>query len=384
MTDKIVVFYGSKRDFEEYLEGEISRNENTIPFMELIQHYNARLRPNESGVRERDLAQNIEVDNCVVRADDYASVLPHVLSNFVMIVTLNHEIGALYVHNPPRRVEASLRAFYGDEIIYEGSKYSVISREKLVEVYSNLKQDIEGQEECKKQLISGLYRLDSKTSNKPVVLMLYGPSGVGKTESAKSISKSMGGQLLRVQFSMMQTTEAYNYVFGSEHSNSSFAKDMMARESNVILIDEFDKVNPIFYNAFYELFDEGKYIDTNYDVDLGQAIFLCTCNFSSEEEIKQALGPAMFSRIGCCIRYDELSVEQKCRIIQNWYNEIVTSLKTDEQRIIRETDILEWFLKNAERYDNIRIIKTKLENAIYAKLAEVFIFTNGEENEKYV
>lgn len=384
MTDKIVVFYGSKRDFEEYLEGEISRNENTIPFMELIQHYNARLRPNESGVRERDLAQNIEVDNCVVRADDYASVLPHVLSNFVMIVTLNHEIGALYVHNPPRRVEASLRAFYGDEIIYEGSKYSVISREKLVEVYSNLKQDIEGQEECKKQLISGLYRLDSKTSNKPVVLMLYGPSGVGKTESAKSISKSMGGQLLRVQFSMMQTTEAYNYVFGSEHSNSSFAKDMMARESNVILIDEFDKVNPIFYNAFYELFDEGKYIDTNYDVDLGQAIFLCTCNFSSEKEIKQALGPAMFSRIGCCIRYDELSVEQKCRIIQNWYNEIVTSLKTDEQRIIRETDILEWFLKNAERYDNIRILKTKLENAIYAKLAEVFIFTNGEENEKYV
>ena len=384
MTDKIVVFYGSKRDFEEYLDGEISSNENTIPFMELIQQYNARLRPNESGVRERDLAQNIEVDNCVVRADDYASVLPHVLSNFVMIVTLNHEISALYVHNPPRRVEASLKAFYGDEIIYEGSKYSSISREKLVEVYLNLQQDIEGQEDCKKQLISGLYKLNSKTSNRPVVLMLYGPSGVGKTESAKSISKSMGGQLLRVQFSMMQTTEAYNYVFGSEHSNSSFAKDMMARESNVILIDEFDKVNPIFYNAFYELFDEGKYIDTNYDVDLGQAIFLCTCNFSSEEEIKHALGPAMFSRIGCCIKYDELSVEQKCRIIQNWYNEIVTSLKTDEQRIIRETDILEWFLKNAERYDNIRILKTKLENAIYAKLAEVFIFTNGEENEKYV
>ena len=87
--------------------------------------------------------------------------------------------------------------------------------------------------------------------------MLYGPSGVGKTESAKSISKTMGGELLRIQFSMMQTTEAYNYVFGAEHSKGSFARDMMARESNVILIDEFDKVNPAFYNAFYELFDEG-------------------------------------------------------------------------------------------------------------------------------
>ena len=38
--------------------------------MELIQHYNARLRPNESGVRENALRANIEVDNCVVRADD--------------------------------------------------------------------------------------------------------------------------------------------------------------------------------------------------------------------------------------------------------------------------------------------------------------------------
>ena len=67
---------------------------------------------------------------------------------------------------------------------------------------------------------------------------------------AKSISKTLGGELLRVQFSMMQSDEAYNYVFGAEHSKNSFARDMMARESNVILIDEFDKVNPIFYNAF--------------------------------------------------------------------------------------------------------------------------------------
>ena len=72
---------------------------------------------------------------------------------------------------------------------------------------------------------------------------------------------------------MMQTTEAYNYVFGAEHSKGSLARDMMARESNVILIDEFDKVNPVFYNAFYELFDEGRYVDTNYDVNLEQAIF---------------------------------------------------------------------------------------------------------------
>ena len=379
MTDKVVIFTGSKRDFDTLLESQIGEYEETIPFMELIQHYNARLRPNESGVGEEALSSKIKVDNCVVRSDDYGSVLPHVLSNFTNIVTLNHDIGTLYVQNPPRRVIESLRAGYGDEIEYHKSEYPELTREILAKLYSKLNDDVLGQEECKRQILSGIYRLTTGSSSKPVVLMLYGPSGVGKTESAKSISKTLGGELLRVQFSMMQTQEAYDYVFGAEHSKSSFARDMMGRESNVILIDEFDKVNPLFYNAFYELFDEGRYVDTNYSVDLGQAVFLLTCNFGSESEIKKILGPAMFSRIGCCIEYADLSTEQKQAIVERWYQSIIGTLKVDERSFISGTNIREWFLKNAERYDNIRILKTKLENAVFEKLTDHFIIkTEGQ------
>lgn len=373
MTDKIIIFYGSKRDFENMIAMEVSDEETSIPFMELIQHYNARLRPNESGVRESALSRSIEVDNCIVRADDYGSVLEHVLSNFVNIVTLNHDIGTLFVHNPPRKVRDSLHSVYADAIEYRSSIYPQLSRDRLRQVFDNIERDIQGQTRCKKQIISGMYRLITEKSDKPVVLMLYGPSGVGKTESAKSISKSMGGELLRIQFSMMQTNEAYNYVFGAEHSKGSFAKDMMARESNVVLIDEFDKVSPAFYNAFYELFDEGRYVDTNYDVDLSHAVFLLTCNFGNEEEIKRVLGPAMFSRIGCCIEFEELSTEQKQIIVQDWYDTVFSKLEDDEKDVIKETDILQWFKKNAERYDNIRTLKMKLENAVFEKLAEYFI-----------
>lgn len=204
-------------------------------------------------------------------------------------------------------------------------------------------------------------------------LLLYGPSGVGKTETAKSISKTLGGDLLRVQFSMMQSNEAYNYVFGAEHSQSSFARDMLARESNVVLIDEFNKVNPIFYNAFYQLFDEGKYVDANYEVLLKRTIFLCTCNFRSEDEIKKNLGPAMFSRIGCCIEYEGIDTEQKQSIVRRWYKEILVRLNQEERDFIENTDILDWFLGNANRYDNIRILKIKLENAIFDELTETFI-----------
>lgn len=152
---------------------------------------------------------------------------------------------------------------------------------------------------------------------------------------------------------------------------------ILFNEINVILIDEFDKVNPALYNAFYELFDEGKYVDTNYSVELGQAIFLLTCNFSNENEIKKALGPAMFSRIGCCVEYADLTVEQKQKIVNNWYDSIMASLKDDERVYIETTDIHEWFLKNAERYDNIRILKSKMENAIFEKLTDHFIIMTG-------
>ena len=79
------------------------------------------------------------------------------------------------------------------------------------------------------------------------------------------------------------------------------------------------------------------------------------------------------SKIGCCIAYEELSTEQKQTIVSNWYESILISLKEDERETIRQTNILNWFTQNYERYDNIRILKTKLENAIFDKLADEFI-----------
>ena len=49
------------------------------------------------------------------------------------------------------------------------------------------------------------------------------------------------------------------------------------------------------------------------------------------------------------------------------------SLRADEKEEIQKTNILDWFIQNAERYDNIRILKTKLENAIFEKLTEIFV-----------
>ena len=371
--NRIVIFIGSKKDFERLINSEVDRDTEIVSFMELIQYYNKQIRQNDTASSDNWIARRRNIKNCIVKADDYASVLEHAISNFVNIITLNSNVENLFVHNPPKRVIESLKSEYEDIIEYKYSKYRKIDRKKLKRIYDNMENFIIGQKYCKKEIISSLYKMLVKRKDKPIVLLLYGPSGVGKTETAKTISETLGGELLRIQFSMMQSHEAYNYIFGGEHSRSSFAKDLQCRETNIVLIDEFDKVNPIFYNAFYEMFDEGRFVDTNYTVDVRNCIFICTSNFKNENEIKEVLGPAMFSRIGNCIEYQELSKKEKEIIIENYYTEIIKKLKTDEIEIIKNTDIKNWFINNADRYDNIRILKNKMENAIFKKITEELI-----------
>ena len=67
---------------------------------------------------------------------------------------------------------------------------------------------------------------------------------------------------------MFQNNEFATYLFGGKYNEKSFAQDLLARRSNVILLDEFDKANPIFHSAFYQLFDEGIYEDTNFHAEV--------------------------------------------------------------------------------------------------------------------
>ena len=60
--------------------------------------------------------------------------------------------------------------------------------------------------------------------------MFYGPSGVGKTETARFISNILNEELFYKQFSMFQNNEFANYLFGGQHSQNSFAKELLERQ----------------------------------------------------------------------------------------------------------------------------------------------------------
>lgn len=143
-------------------------------------------------------------------------------------------------------------------------------------------------------LFSALYSVAKSRYNKPYVILLYGSTGIGKTKSAKFIANTLGETLFRKQFSMLRSDEFSSFFLGGKHNQNSLAKELLERESNIILFDKFDKPHPVFHSAFYQLFDEGIYVDRNFTVKMKDSVIICTSNYMSEKEIRSALGEPIF------------------------------------------------------------------------------------------
>ncbi|WP_212741211.1 AAA family ATPase [Listeria newyorkensis] len=134
---------------------------------------------------------------------------------------------------------------------------------------------------------------------------------------------------------------------------------MLDRESNVLLLDEFDKAHASFHSAFYQLFDEGTYEDQNYNLDLKKSIIICTSNYSSLNEIEKHLGSAIYNRFDKVIQFSDLSLESKAQIGEKEYMEISTIYRHSLNNDIKVR------LEGSYKYcDNVRQIRHLIEDTI--------------------
>jgi ATP-dependent Clp protease ATP-binding subunit ClpA len=294
-------------------------------------------------------------------SSDYASLNEHVITNFAGLVrSINPE--QLHLHNPPANVHAQLERTFTTEV--KRYEYPRVTSDVLIRFHDGFTGHLVGQAAVREALLAALYPLTTTRRTTPVVLMFYGPSGVGKTETAQFVNDLLGSTLLRKQFSMFHNDKFASYLFGGTHSEASFARDLLDRESGVILIDEFDKANSVFHSAFYQLFDGGCFEDKNYSVDVGPALIICTSNYGTEDEIRKALGDALYSRFDSLIQFKPLSKDEIRQVIDRLVDDRFSKLAPDEQARLEPGVIKTKLYPLADKSGNVRKLGKLVEEVI--------------------
>lgn len=380
--NKVVVFYGSNRAFMEILPKSYRNLTDVVMELDkesknMILHI-PELNGQKSEPADKE-DKKLQVDNFVINSDEYCGVREHVIINFANFIA-KMDITNMYIQNPPTSISEQLHRIYDTSILQViQQKYNCIDEGIIKKFNNEYGEKIIGQAKVKMEILQAIYPLINGKQKKPVTILFYGDSGLGKTETAQYLSELLSGKLFRKQFSMYQNNEFATYLFGGNYYEGSFAKDLLDRDSNVILLDEFDKSNPVFHSAFYQLFDEGIYEERNYKVNLDNAIIICTSNYKDEKEIKENLGNAIYNRFDSIIRFDELSDESKEIIAKKDLEE----LETDYQEVLNNMDEeIRQRLMNAVRgCSNAREIKRIIKDVL--NLLAIRKMCEDEETEEF-
>ncbi|AZR76743.1 AAA family ATPase [Bacillus thuringiensis] len=357
---KITFFIGPRQEFLKVLP-----TEDTMNLTEFV-------REIELIAKRGSEIKYYEDTNLIVYSDEYTGVNEHFIENFLNYLSF-YEFDQLYLHNPPEKIINQFRrSQYGNNIEIIENGHKKVTKDFLKDIKKNFSTRIIGQESVEGDLLATLYPLINESFTKPVVVMFYGPSGIGKTETAKFINSLLNEdkKLFRKQFSMYQNESFSSYLFGDSTTRSSFSKDLLDRESNIILLDEFDKAHPIFHSAFYQMFDEGIFVDKNYKVNLEKAIIICTSNYNSQAEIKKHVGEAIFTRFDSFIKFNPLSSDAKAEIIKQQYIKQLSFFSHDEQQLIEKKKIQEIALRNIDQFTNVREIEKNIRKLMTIPLIE--------------
>jgi ATP-dependent Clp protease ATP-binding subunit ClpA len=161
--------------------------------------------------------------------------------------------------------------------------------EQLKELEKNLPNRVMGQPEIEKILKvikAGNSSLAEPT--KPIArVMLVGPTGNGKTETAKVIAEELGIPLVTIDMSNFQDQHAKAKLIGSPPGYVGFDKkaaleDVADNPYCVLLLDEIDKAHPEVHNIFLSVFDEGRVqLMNGKTVYFNNTIIIATSNFGA-------------------------------------------------------------------------------------------------------
>ena len=253
------------------------------------------------------------------------------------------------------------------------TKITEAETQKLLNLEANLHKRIVGQEEAVNSVARAVRRNRAglKSTKRPPSFIFVGPTGVGKTELAKSLAYEMFGSedsIIRIDMSEYMESHSTAKLIGAPpgyigYDDAGQLTDKVKRRPySIILLDEIEKAHPDVFNILLQVLDDGKLTDAQGNtVSFENTIIIMTSNAGSnlnnnsigfggqtvdkskiEDNLKDYFRPEFLNRIDEIVVFDPLT--------QNQLVEIVDLMLNDTLKVLSDKNIDMTVSKNAKKF----------------------------------
>ena len=359
---KYEIIFGSKSYFNQIILEKIIDGNQYKTFIGLIKESDEK---RQNGQKFEDFANIMVIEN-----SDYQGITEQAHDRIgSLIEELSTDDSTIYIHNPTIRLSEYLDSLPPESITktYE-ERIIVIDEEKLIQNMLEISKKIKGQIQAVHKICTSIWYLNKSKQKKPYVIMLYGNSGLGKTESVKQIADHFyDGKMIEKHLSMFQNNTYSDYFFGEKPNRKTLGFDLLERKSNLIFFDELDKCPEHFYSAFYTLFDNTTFVDASYEAEISGLLIFLTSNYLSQNEMKEKLGVAIYNRIDKFIFFNDFDIDTIDEITKNEIN----NRKDEYSQLITPEELYSLVSnKIGQSGENARTIKYKVQQVIESVLYE--------------
>ncbi|KAB7884799.1 ATP-dependent Clp protease ATP-binding subunit [Poseidonibacter ostreae] len=244
-------------------------------------------------------------------------------------------------------------------------------KQKVLKVESVLKEDVIGQDEALKAISRAIKRNKAGLSedSRPIgSFMFLGPTGVGKTEAAKTLAKFLfddAKSLIRFDMSEYMEKHAVSRLIGAAPGYVGYDEGGQLTEAvrrkpySVILFDEIEKAHPDVFNILLQVLDDGRLTDNKgVTVDFKNTIIILTSNIGSAKiieiddkenrrkevlnDLKAYFKPEFLNRLDDIIIFEQLRLDAITNIVDIMFNTIKVK--------VEQKDISISLTQNAKAY----------------------------------